>query len=72
MTDKVASNKKRNMILLWVSAGFILIGIAVFLYWFTILRFEKFTDDAYVHGNMIELTPQVPGIVTSINVDNTK
>ena len=71
MTDKVASNKKRNMILLWVSAGFILIGIAVFLYWFTILRFEKFTDDAYVHGNMIELTPQVPGIVTSINVDNT-
>ena len=71
MTDKVAPNKKRNMILLWVSAGFILIGIAVFLYWFTILRFEKFTDDAYVHGNMIELTPQVPGIVTSINVDNT-
>ena len=71
MTDKVVSNKKRNMILLWVSVGFILIGIAVFLYWFTILRFEKFTDDAYVHGNMIELTPQVPGIVTSINVDNT-
>ena len=71
MTDKVESNKKRNMILLCVSAAFILIGIAVFLYWFTILRFERYTDDAYVHGNMIELTPLVPGIVTSVNVDNT-
>jgi len=71
MTDKVASNNKRNMIMLWVSSGIILIGIATFLYWLTILRFEQYTDDAYVHGNMIELTPQVPGIVTSVNVDNT-
>lgn len=71
MTDKVVTSKKRNRILLWVSVGFILTGIAVFLYWLTILRFEKFTNDAYVSGNMIDLIPQVPGIVTSINVDNT-
>lgn len=65
------NNRKRNLILLWVSIGLLAIGLAVFLYWFTILRFEEYTDDAYVHGNLIEITPQVPGIVSSIYVDDT-
>ncbi|MCB1107047.1 MAG: efflux RND transporter periplasmic adaptor subunit [Chlamydiia bacterium] len=71
MADESVSNKKRNKILLWVSAGFIFIALVVFLYWLIVLRFEEYTNDAYVNGNMIELTPQVPGIVTAINVDNT-
>ncbi|MCB1110140.1 MAG: efflux RND transporter periplasmic adaptor subunit [Chlamydiia bacterium] len=62
---------KRNVIFFWVSAGILLIALAIFLYWLTVLRFEEYTDDAYVHGNLIEITPQVPGIVMSINVDDT-
>lgn len=65
------NNKKRNRILLWTSIGFLIIGVIIFFYWLLILRFEEYTDDAYVNGNLIEITPQVPGIVTSINVDNT-
>ena len=62
---------KRKKIIFWVASILVLIGILLFLYWLFILRFEEYTDDAYVSGNMVELTPQVPGIVTSINVDNT-
>ncbi len=49
----------------------LILGVAVFLYWFFYLRFEEYTDDAYVGGNMVPLTPQIPGIVVSINADET-
>lgn len=62
---------KRKKILIWAASVFVLIGVLIFLYWLFVLRFEEYTDDAYVGGNMVELTPQVPGIVTAVNVDNT-
>ncbi len=65
------ANPKGRKILFYVTAGFLFIGVAVFLYWLLVLRFEEYTDDAYVGGNMVEITPQVAGIVTAINVDNT-
>ncbi len=49
----------------------LLIGIAIFIYWWGWLRFRAYTDDAYVAGNMVTLTPQIPGIVVSINADET-
>ncbi len=30
------------------------------------------TDDAYVNGNLVRLTPQVSGIVVAINADETQ
>ncbi|MBI2742866.1 MAG: efflux RND transporter periplasmic adaptor subunit [Chlamydiales bacterium] len=49
----------------------LLIAVAIFIYWWGWLRFEEYTDDAYVAGNMVALTPQIPGIVVSINADET-
>ncbi len=49
----------------------LLIAAAIFIYWWGWLRFEEYTDDAYVAGNMVSLTPQIAGIVTSINADET-
>lgn len=66
------NNNKRNKVLIFTGMGFVLLGVIIFIYWAEVLRFEQYTNDAYVNGNMIELTPQVPGIVTSINVDNTE
>lgn len=71
-TQQKSNNNKRNKILIFTGLGFLLVGVVIFIYWAEVLRFEQYTDDAYVSGNMIELTPQVPGIVTSINVDNTE
>ena len=61
----------RKKIMWLTSAALLFIALLVFCYWLLVLRFEEYTDDAYVHGNMVELTPQVSGIVASINVDNT-
>ncbi len=41
------------------------------MYWFFILRFEEYTDDAYVHGNIMEINPQITGVISSINVEET-
>ena len=42
-----------------------------FLYWFFIWRFYKYTDDAYVEGNQIVITPLVPSFVKAIHTDDT-
>ncbi len=41
------------------------------LYWFFIWRFYKYTDDAYVAGNQIIITPLVPSFVKAIHTDDT-
>ncbi len=45
------------------------LGILLFLYWFLHARFYEYTDDAYVGGNKVIVTPQISGIVTQITAD---
>jgi membrane fusion protein, multidrug efflux system len=40
------------------------------IYWLFWGRFEKYTNDAYVGGNEVRITPQIPGIITSIYTDD--
>lgn len=71
LPEKKDYSKHRKPILLGAIFIFLLIALACFLYWLIWLRFEESTDDAYVDGNMVTLTPQISGIVTSINADDT-
>lgn len=48
-----------------------LILLIAILYWFLIWRFYKYTDDAYVAGNQIIITPLVPSFVKAIHTDDT-
>ncbi len=65
------SNNHRKTI--WISSSvFITIAIVIGVYWFMWARFHESTNDSYVNGNMIMLTPQVSGIVTTILTDNTQ
>src|SRR6195256_3992207 len=52
--------------------GFAVIGIAWGLYWALALRYEQSTDDAYVSGNVVQITPQVSGTVVAIGADDTQ
>src|SRR5579864_3276737 len=60
---------------LWLS-GFgtlvLVLGIAYGLYWATVLRYRQTTDDAYVNGNVVQITPQISGTVVSIGADDTQ
>ncbi len=56
---------------LTVVTGVVLIGLAYGGYeWFT-NRNEEATDNAYVQGNVIQITPQIGGTVTAIMADDT-
>ena len=41
-------------------------------YWEHDLRYSESTDDAYVDGHVVEITPQIPGTVVAIDADNTQ
>lgn len=56
----------RNRIFLGLSLGLSVLALIFGLYWFFYARFYKFTDDAYVAGNTVMVTAQVPGIITTI------
>ena len=62
---------KRKRALMIMSIVFIIIAILWLLYWLIWGRFEVYTDDAYVNGNLVQLMSQVPGTVISINADDT-
>ncbi|MCP5492041.1 MAG: HlyD family efflux transporter periplasmic adaptor subunit [Chlamydiales bacterium] len=63
---------KRKPLLAWTLFSLIVVGVIAFLLWWFYFRIEDYTDDAYVHGNMLELTAQVSGIVSSVNVNDTQ
>jgi membrane fusion protein (multidrug efflux system) len=61
------SNRKRNKAIIITLLIFALLGGAWAAYWLLYGRFHQTTTDAYVDGNNIMLTPQVPGIVVSFS-----
>ncbi|MES1929910.1 HlyD family secretion protein [Salinisphaera dokdonensis CL-ES53] len=64
-------NPRRKWYLLGLAAVFVLIGVAYGAYYLLVAQFYAATNDAYVHGNRIMLTPQRPGTVTAIHADDT-
>src|SRR6201996_9001988 len=65
-------NGRRWLLLSAVSGVILLAGAAYGLYWAEVLRFQQSTDDAYVNGNVVQITPQVSGTVVSIGADDTQ
>src|ERR1700730_16825221 len=71
-TTSPARKNRRWQLLSIVGGTFLLIGAAYGLYWAKVLRFEQSTDDAYVNGNIVQITPQISGTVVSIGADDTQ
>jgi|SRR5579872_5651097 len=63
---------KRNLAIVILTAVFLFIFVVWFLYWFFWGRYEIYTDDAYVNGNMVQLMSQIQGTVTEITIDDTQ
>ncbi len=66
------SNPKRRRLLFIVTAVLLLALIGYGIYWFIFQRHFENTDDAYVAGNVVQVTPQVGGTVVAINADDTE
>ena len=63
---------KRKLMLTLLAATVAVAGAAYGAYYYTIGRFGQSTDDAYVSGNLVQLTPQVSGTVVAVNADDTQ
>jgi membrane fusion protein (multidrug efflux system) len=65
-------NGRRRRILLLMAAVFIVIGVLWAIYWLLVLSKRERTDDAYVNGNKVVLSAQVPGTVIAVLTDDTQ
>jgi membrane fusion protein, multidrug efflux system len=63
---------KRKLMLALLAAAVVVSAAAYGTYYFTIARYYESTDDAYVSGNLVQLTPQVSGTVVAVNADDTQ
>ena len=70
-TPAPQGNPARKKALSAVAAAVVLGGIAYTAYWALVLNHFESTDNAYVQGNVVQLTPQVGGTVVAINADDT-
>lgn len=67
------TNKARRWRLLGGLLGLLaLVALGYTLYWAQVLRYHQSTDDAYVGGNVVQITPQVNGTVVAIGADDTQ
>jgi len=64
-------NGKRQRALLLVLGAFSLAGIGFAAWWLIAGRYYESTDDAYVGGNLVQITSQVAGTVIAIDADDT-
>ena len=62
--------RKRRWLLRGLVALVVVVGIGWALYHFLVGRWYEGTDDAYVGGNVVQITPQIPGTVISIGADD--
>ena len=62
------SNGKRRRTLLLLAAVFVTAGVAYGIWWGVAGRYRVDTDDAYVSGNLIQITPRVTGTVVAVAV----
>ncbi|POR45039.1 multidrug resistance efflux pump, partial [Paraburkholderia eburnea] len=69
--DTEQKGKRKRMMTLLVLV-IVIAAVAYGLYYFLVARFSESTDDAYVNGNVVQITPQVTGTVIAVNADDTQ
>ncbi|MGH8330854.1 MAG: efflux RND transporter periplasmic adaptor subunit, partial [Pseudomonas sp.] len=65
-----SNSRKRKVMLVVLAIVVILAGVGVWGYHEFYGRWNESTDDAYVNGNVVEITPLVTGTVVSIGADD--
>ena len=63
---------KRRRALIIVAAVFVIAAVAWLLLWIFVFSTREKTDNAYVNGNQVAISAQVPGTVVSILADDTQ
>jgi membrane fusion protein (multidrug efflux system) len=70
-TPETTRNTRKRWLAIVIGV-FALAGVAYAGYWALALRYTQSTDDAYVSGNVVQITPQIAGTVVGIGADDTQ
>ena len=65
-----ATQRRRWLVI--IASVVAVVGTAYAAYWAVDARYRQSTDDAYVNGNVIQITPQISGTVVGIDADDTQ
>ncbi|HEY2340113.1 MAG TPA: efflux RND transporter periplasmic adaptor subunit [Steroidobacteraceae bacterium] len=71
-TKAASSTSRRWRWLGALGAVLLTVGTVYGAYWAQVLRYHQSTDDAYVGGNVVQITPQISGTVVAIGADDTQ
>ena len=69
--DQNQPTKKRRNLYFNFWGPICLLFILSFLIWLFFLKYQAYTDDAYVEGNQVFITPLKSGFITAIHTDDT-
>jgi membrane fusion protein (multidrug efflux system) len=70
-TAPAAAGKRRGLLIV-VTVVLLIVLIAYAVWWMLFARHFESTDDAYVAGNVVQVTSQIGGTVLAINADDTE
>ena len=65
-----SSSRRRGLLILGTVA--IVGGVGYLAYWLLHARYFESTDDAYVSGDVVQITSEVPGTVIALHIDDTQ
>jgi multidrug resistance efflux pump len=68
MTEQVLENKTHKNSIKYAVWFLVLIALACFIYWFVFIRGTVYSDDARIDGTMIDLSPQISGVLNTVLV----
>lgn len=71
-TSNPPAPSKRRRLLTIITLVLLLVLIGYGIWWFIYASHYEETDDAYVAGNVVQVTPQIGGTVVAINIDDTE
>ncbi len=69
--DPPQAKGRRKPMMILLTGLFMAAGIAYGSWWSLIGQYVEVTDDAYVAGNVVQITPQTEGTVLAIHADDT-
>ena len=71
-SDTPATDARRKRQLIVLAIVCVLAALAYGAYWMLVARFRVSTDNAYVHGNVVQITPQITGTIVAIEANDTE
>ncbi len=68
MVENASENRSHKNSLKYAVYFLILVALACVIYWFAFIRGTVYSDDARIDGTLIDLAPQIPGVLKTVSV----